>query len=144
MTSEGIFVIEAVQPVKITGWRKWKARGKEGRVTVMRHKSLEATRLKKVAEEARTYLGRPYDLGFAWDDEKLYCSELVYKAFQRAADVEVGRKQKLRELELKGLLPALTGRYGDAIPLDLELVTPASIAADEDLEIVFSDVISAM
>jgi hypothetical protein len=46
--------------------------------------------------------------------------------------------QRLGALRLKGLGPALSQRFRGQTPLDLELVTPARLAADPKLRTVFS------
>jgi hypothetical protein len=85
-----------------------------------------------VIAEARRHLGKPYDAAFGWGDDRLYCSELVRKAFERGAGIELGRMEKLGGLELEGLEGAVRGRFGK-VPEALLLVTPASLAADPRL-----------
>jgi uncharacterized protein YycO len=135
---DGVFVIEAIQPVSRTPWAKWRARGAGQKVAVYRPKDLEPAAAQAVIREAKKSLGKPYDLQFGWGDDALYCSELVFKAYERGAGLSVGQKQKLKDLDLGGLLPALKQRYGKAPPMDAELITPASVAADSHLEPVFT------
>ena len=78
-------------------------------------------------------LGRPYDPRFEWDDEKIYCSELVVKAYERGAGVSYGRRQRLGDLRLAGVEAAAEKRWGGPIPKDLVLVTPASLVEDTRL-----------
>ena len=139
-----VWVYEAVQPVKRTRWSEWVARGDGGRVAVRR--LADPQRLGPAQAEAMRalvdgWLGRPYDAAFAWDDARLYCSELVYKLFDRSAGVEVGQRVPIREFHLDG--PAVQGRvaqrFGGRVPLDREVVSPQSIWADPDLVTVFSD-----
>lgn len=138
VTPAGTFVIEAIQPVSRTRWTKWRMRGEGGWVLVKRPAGLDGAARQKAVAWARRQLGKPYDLRFGWDDGKLYCSELVYKAFERGAGVVIGRRQELHQLRLDRLGPELQERYGGRIPAVLELVTPASLAADEKLETVWS------
>jgi hypothetical protein len=131
---DGVFVVEAISPVSRTRWDKWRRRGEGGRYTVLRQRSADAAALERVVAAAKGYLGRPYDFEFRWGDEALYCSELVYRAFEQGVGAPVGRLQPLSSLSLSGLGPALAARYAGKVPLDLRLVTPASIAADPGLE----------
>ncbi len=140
---DGVFVIEAINPVSRTPFERWRARGPGGRFTLLRHPGLTDDGAASVVREAKRFLGRPYDARFGWDDRKLYCSELVAKAFQRGAGLAVGRMQKLRELHIAALLPAIRARYGKRVNLDLELLTPASIAEDARLRLVYSSVTGA-
>ncbi len=139
VTSQGVFVVEAVQPVKRTPFAQWKARGVGGRLLVMRPEGLTEAQRDAALKAAREYLGRPYDWRFGWDDDALYCSELVRKAYARGAGVEYGRMEKLGTLRVEKLGPALKERYGGKVPLELELVTPASLAEDARLRVVHSD-----
>jgi hypothetical protein len=47
-----------------------------------------------------TWLGRPYDLRFRWDDQALYCSELAYKLFERSAGVRLGKLERAADMNL--------------------------------------------
>jgi len=134
-TARGLFVIEAIQPVSRTPWERWRRRGEGGRVRVMRPRALDEAAAGRVIAAAKRFLGRPYDPWFRWDDERIYCSELVTKAFARGAGIELGRRQSVGELAIEGLETELRRRFG-RIPGDLVLVSPASLAADEDLGLV--------
>lgn len=134
------WVVEAVQPVKRTPLAAWRARGAGGRLAVLRHRGLTPEASRRVVAEARAFLGRPYDAAFGWDDARLYCSELVAKAYARGAGLQVGRMQRLGSLKVGGLGPALRARYGKAgVPLERELLTPASLAEDAGFAVVYSD-----
>ena len=139
VTSEGAFVVEAVQPVKRTPFAQWKARGVKGRLLVLRPTGVEEAAKLRVVAEAKRHLGKPYDALFGWGDEAMYCSELVRKAYVEGAGVEYGKMEKLGTLDVAGLKREISERYRGPIPVDLELVTPASLAADARLEVVYSD-----
>ncbi len=49
---------------------------------------------------AKKELGKPYDARYRWDDERLYCSELVVKAFARGAELSVGKQEVVKTLAL--------------------------------------------
>ena len=139
VTPQGVFVVEAVQPVKRTPFAQWKARGVGGRLLVLRPEGLSEAQRGASVKAARDYLGRPYDWRFGWGDDALYCSELVRKAYARGAGVEYGKMEKLGSLRVEKLGPALKERYDGKVPLELELVTPASLAEDARLKVVHSD-----
>lgn len=138
VTHQGVFVVEAVQPVQRVPFAKWKARGVDGRILVLRPESLPDARREAALKVAKQFLGRPYDWRFGWGDEALYCSELVRKAYARGAAMEYGKMERLGSLRVEKLGPQLKERYG-TVPLDLELVTPASLARDTRLAVVHSD-----
>jgi hypothetical protein len=134
---DGVFVLEAVQPVSRTPWKRWRARGTGGKVTVLRAKGLEASVLSRVVAEAKRELGKPYDALFRWDEEALYCSELVAKAFERGAKLHVGTQQHVKSLKLSAADLALAPSLG--IDPEQTLLTPASLAHDRQFVVVHSD-----
>ncbi len=132
VASDGVYVIEAVQPVSRTPLAKWVARGIDGRLTVLRFKGLTEEEGTRVVREAKRALGRPYDARYRWDDARLYCSELVAKAFARGAGKAVGRQEVLGELALSAeelkQAPAL------GLSVTQTLLTPQSLADDAQFE----------
>ncbi len=139
VTPQGAWVVEAVQPVQRVPFAKWKARGVKGRILVLRPKALSDAQRQQAVDAAKTHLGKPYDGRFGWDDEAMYCSELVRKAYALGAGVEYGKMERLGSLKVAGLEKPLRERYGVTVPMDLELVTPASLAVDARLDVVHSD-----
>ncbi len=139
VTPAGVFVVEAVQPVQRVPFARWKARGVNGRLLVLRPEQLPEAQREAAVAEAKRHLGKPYDWRFGWGDEAMYCSELARKAYEAGAGVAYGKMEKLGTLDVRRLRPQLQSRYGGQVPVDLELITPASLAADERLTVVHSD-----
>ena len=137
VAKDGVFVIEAVQPVSRTPFEVWRKRGQGQRITVLRAKALDTVTLRDVVSAAKKELGKPYDARYRWDDEKLYCSELVAKAFERGAKVTIGEQQQVKSLDLAPELLALGPKLG--IDLEQTLLTPASIAKDAHFDLVHTD-----
>jgi hypothetical protein len=54
----------------------------------------------------------------------------------RGAKVSLGERERLGDLRVAALEPAIRARWG-TVPRDLVLVTPASIAEDPQLETVY-------
>ncbi len=83
------WVLEAVQPVKLTRLADWAARGVSGKIVIKRLRAadqlLTPAAVKRLHELGSSWLGRPYDPLLQWDDDRLYCSELVYKLLDRSA-----------------------------------------------------------
>jgi cell wall-associated NlpC family hydrolase len=131
------FVIEAIAPVTRTPFDRWAARGKGHRVTVLRARALDEATRAAVVKLATTWLGMPYDARYEWDDEKLYCSELVVKAFAQAAHLELGRQQQVKDLHVSADDLKLARSFG--ISPSQTLVTPGSLDGDAHLEVVARD-----
>lgn len=126
-------VLEAVQPVKYTPLKKWVANGKNGHYVVKRinHRDslLNNKVLKKMKQIGKGYVGKNYDIYFGWSDDKIYCSELVWKMYKNGAKVEVGKIQQLKDFDLsEGIVKEIVEeRYGDDIPWEEKVISPASI-----------------
>jgi len=137
VAKDGVFVLEAVQPVSRTPLDAWVKRGEGGHVTVLRAKGLDDAARRRVVAAARKQLGKPYDARYRWDDERLYCSELVVKAFARGAELSVGKQEKVSALALDAAELALAEKLG--VSAQQSLVTPGSLAEDDAFETVFSN-----
>lgn len=132
------FVYEAVQPVKLTPFAEWTARGRDGHFVVKRLRDTRAltpqtlARMRKIGEE---YRGRSYDLYFEWSDRRIYCSELVWKIYKRAAGLEIGALQQLREFDLShpAVREKMRERYGDRVPRDEPVISPAAMFDSDKL-----------
>lgn len=137
------FVFEAVQPVKLTPLGAWIERGEKGRFVVKRLRDadtrLTADRLDKMRQVGESFTGRDYDLYFEWSDDRIYCSELVWKVFERGAGIELGRRQSMAEFDLShpAVRAKLKERYGDHIPGDEIVVSPVSIFNSAELQTVY-------
>jgi uncharacterized protein YycO len=137
------YVYEAVGPVKETPLQAWIERGARRHFVAKRLRSADTLLTKGAIEKMKAvggaFSGRPYDLTFEWSDDRIYCSELVWKIYNRAIGVDVGRLQKLREFDLDH--PAVRGkveeRYGGKIPLDETVISPASMFDSTELESVY-------
>lgn len=130
------FVYEAVQPVTMTPLREWIARGRDGHYVVKRlRRPLAAAELARMQNEGKRHRGKSYDLVFGWDDDRIYCSELVWKIYKRGAGVEIGKLARLRDFDLSA--PAVKAkmreRYGNRIPMDEPVISPAAMFDSKEL-----------
>jgi hypothetical protein len=81
------------------------------------------------------FVGTGYDRIFNWSDNELYCTELVWKLYQRAMGVELGRLQRLGDFNLShpAVRTILKERYGEAVPLREQVMSPAQLFASTEL-----------
>jgi uncharacterized protein YycO len=139
------YVFEAVQPVERTPLDKWIARGQDGKYVIKRLKNadqvLTPTTLTIMKQVGDQFNGKNYDLTFEWSDDKVYCSELVWKIYQRATGIEIGKLEKLSDFDLtnEAVKEIMNERYGDKIPTDEIVISPASIFDSELLTTVKSN-----
>lgn len=134
VTDEGVFVLEAVQPVSRTPYAQWRKRGQGGVVKVLRLKDLDPKAAAKAVAWAKARLGTPYDVRFGWGDDALYCSELVVKAIEAGAGVRVGHFDRLDALDLSPASKKRADLLG--VPLSTEVVSPAALDRDAKFEVV--------
>jgi len=129
------YVLEAVSTVKYTPLHTWVARGEGGHYVAKRLKTAQQTltpeALEKLREIAHSFVGKPYDLTFEWTDERLYCSELVWKIYERALGIRIGKLQKISEFNLEApvVLQKIRERYGNHshLPLEETVISPQAM-----------------
>jgi len=130
------YVIEAIGPVRETDIGSWIEHGRLGYFRAYRLRSDLATQAPKIIASALSYLGRPYDIHYEFDDSKIYCSELVYKAIDRATGAKVGKIQRIGDLNWRPY-GAFIISIEDPVPVDRELITPRALSEAPELTEVY-------
>ena len=125
------FVAEAVQPVSLTPLGTWISRGRNAQYVVKRLKALELDpqSKEKLWAETKRYLRKNYDWQFGWSDREIYCSELVWKIYQRSLGIELCDLKSLQDFNLSDpvVRKTLAERYGKSIPLSEPVVAPSDL-----------------
>ena len=87
------------------------------------------------------YLNKNDDIYFEWTDDKIYCSELVWKIYKEAANIEIGELEKLSDFDLSNNIvrEILKERYGNNIPMDEVVISPESIYNSDLLETIYEN-----
>jgi cell wall-associated NlpC family hydrolase len=94
----------------------------------------------KVVRAARAMKGKHYDGLFQWGDDRIYCSELVWKAYRRGAGIELAPLERIGDLDVSAppvqrlIKSRLRGRK---LNLDEPVVTPGRLYASDKIESVF-------
>lgn len=127
-----LMVLEAVQPVGVVSLEEFKSGSKPGSFLARRLKTPLAPADYQTARVwAEAQIGKNYDGRFLWDDGNLYCSELVWKVYQRAG-VELCAPRKFRDYDLKkpSVKKLIDQRFGgmERVPLDEKVVAPSDLA----------------
>ncbi|HLP64572.1 YiiX family permuted papain-like enzyme [Flavobacterium sp.] len=139
------YVYEAVQPVKMTLLSDWIQHGEGNKYVVKRlqnaDKVLNNDVIQKMKSYGETLNNKDYDIYFEWSNDKIYCSELVWKIYKEGANIELCNLQKLKEFNLEHPLvkTILNERYGNAVPLDEEVVAPSQIVDSDKLITIFDN-----
>ncbi len=137
------FVFEAIEPVKLSPFGEWVARGDGGHYVVKRlsnaKEKLTSKALERMLEVGKTFEGRHCDPYFQWSDDRIYCSELVWKIYKRALDLEIGDLQTMQEFDLSDPLvqTKVRERFGESLPTNETVISPAAIFVSELLVTVY-------
>lgn len=123
------FVYEAVQPVKSTPLKEWIARGEKRQYAVRRLKDDGLIKVEALKHEVQGMLGKDYDWLFEWSEDRIYCSELVWKAYKRGLGIELGALKRLRDFDLEQpvVRSIMQERYGKQIPWEISVIAPSDI-----------------
>lgn len=150
-------VVEAVGPVREIPLDRWIKQGIGGRLLIKRLPDLTRAQARAVLAAAERYYGKPYDFFFLPDDERIYCSELAYKAFQQGAGLTVGQMQKVATLDLDNFAvkELLQERWADdplcqtpetrtyaaciAVMKQQDIITPDAVARDPKLVTLYNN-----
>ncbi len=131
------YVLEAIGPVKETPIKKWILQARDNHFDVYRLKEPYRQHIPAMIEAAKKYKGRPYDIRYQMDDEKIYCSELVFKAYRDATGEELGKLVKLGDLKWPAYTLTILAIEG-SLPLNRIMITPRHLSEAEQLELVYS------
>jgi len=131
-------VVEAVGPVVETPLLGWIKRGRGGGFTVYRLDPKYDSLLPKFKSDLLSYLGRPYDFNYDMTNgNSVYCSDLIYLAFEQATGEKMGTLEKLRDLDWKPYEDFIKSEQGGGLPLDRVMITPASLSRAPQLKEVY-------
>ena len=70
------------------------------------------------------------------DDESIYCSELIYKAYRDATKGSLGKLVKLGDLKWRPYQQIIERLEGGPVPVEREMITPRDLALAEPLQYV--------
>lgn len=131
-------VIEAIGPVKITPLDNYIARGRGNKFWAYR---LDVAARKHVPAALATMkqdLGKPYDPRYRFDDEAIYCSELIWRGWKAATGKELGTAVTLGSLNWQPYQAVIEAIEGPGnLPLDRKMITPRDLAKAKELTRVF-------
>lgn len=92
-----IYVLETLGTIKLTPIQTFINRGLFKKYWIKRYTN------EKLKVNYKKYLGIKYDLSFKFNNEKYYCSELVYSIYKNDFNIELCKIKQLKEYNLLGL-----------------------------------------
>jgi hypothetical protein len=131
-------VIESIFNVHETPLFLWMMRGRGAGIAAYRLDEGHAALVPEFKKNLLTYLGDNYD--FEYDMSKaqgVYCSDLVYLAFEKTSGEKMGVLAKLGNLDCKPYEHFIQTEQGGKLPLDRVMITPAALASAPQLHEVF-------
>lgn len=129
-------VFEAYRNVEATPLREFVFRGRQQGFVALRLKSAHQQHVSATIANVKNYLGRPYDARYRMDDERIYCTELIYKAFEQACGQQLGELERLEDLNWKPHEESIRHFEQGPVPLEREMITPKQMALAAQLELV--------
>jgi hypothetical protein len=131
------YVYEAIKTVQYPPLRNWIARGEGSHYVVKRLREadriLTSQAVMKLRQAAAKSQGKPYDSYFEWSGKRIYCSELMWKIYDRGLGIHAGKLQKVRDLDLSDPLvkAKIKERYGNKVPVDETVISPGEMFSSD-------------
>ena len=122
-------MLEAIQPVTFTPLNAWLDHG-ENRHYVVKNEAAAQQKLQlpNFIDTQRIISANLFILTFEWSDDRIYCSELVWKLYKQAANIRISALIQTRQLQPAPVVrQKLKARYGDHIPLGEPVIPPSAI-----------------
>jgi len=135
-TPAGWVVIEAIGPVRESPIAQFFAQGRGAKYAVYRLRPAYQKYIPAMIAETRRFYGLPYDAAYRFDDEKIYCSELIFKAYRAASGEALGIVQTLGELNWQPSQAVIEKINDGPVPLNRAMITPRSLSEAYQLELV--------
>lgn len=113
-----LYVLEASNCVKLTPYEEF--------IKYARCGHYERIRIfpDKIKIDYDKYLGKKYDLQFDFNNDKMYCSELVYLIYKDQFDIELCEPKQIKDYNIFGLGNLIKNRD---MSLDSYVVAPSDI-----------------
>ena len=137
-------VAEAVGPLAVKPLSSFIGRSKNKTYKIVRNQKFLPKMIPKLYAALYKY-NQPYDIFFEFSDDRIYCSELVYKVFRDVTGSPVGKLQKNKDLKLDGpyvskLIEERLTAIGKELNLEEPIITPVGLLDDNNLTLVHESI----
>jgi hypothetical protein len=131
-------VCEAYQKVTSTPLSEVIFRGKNYGFAIYRFKPDKQTLIDQTIRNVKEQFDKPYDVRFSMNNDEIYASELIYKAYRQASGGEsLGKLVSLGQLRWEPYEETIRYFERGPVPLSREIITPRNLAEAEQLDLVF-------
>lgn len=137
-----VFVIEASDTSRLLPLVEFFENTADDRVLALRlkkeKKGFSPGMLARLEKALPKWLGKPYDPLFMWDNERLYCSELVYKLYH-SMGIELCPVRKIKDFDFTSaeVKEEVQTRYHGKIPYEEPVVAPVDLVRSRLLDTVY-------
>ncbi|TGK10679.1 YiiX family permuted papain-like enzyme [Leptospira selangorensis] len=137
-------VLEAVEPVRITPLASFIKRGQKNHYVIKRLKDRETVLTESKIQDMKKYgnslLGRHYDIYFDWQDDRIYCTELIWKLYDKFTGKKLGDLKTLKDFDLSSskVQYLMKKRYGNIIPYSEPVISPVDMFNSTELITIIS------
>ena len=136
------YVYEAIKTMSLTPLDTWVARGIGKKYTVLRPKEeLSTETLVEMRKVGEKYKNVSYDILFQWSDDKMYCSELVWKVYEQGAHIRLVEPKTFSSYKFDDpkIAEAVKKRWGKNLRPEELVVAPSDLFASPYLVEVYSN-----
>lgn len=130
-------VVESILSVRKTRLLTWLQRGKAAGFAVYRLRPEFSECIAEFKLNLLKFLDFPYDYSFEMSDHSIYCSELIYDAFENTTGEQMGTLETLGDLNWRPYEENIRSLAGNILPLDRVMITPVSLSRATQMEPVF-------
>lgn len=129
-------VYEAHQKVRTTPLIEAIFRGRNYGFAIYRLKADKQSAIGPMLQYIDSQKGKPFDTRFRLEDDELYSSELLYKAYRQATGQSLGKLSRLGQLRWKPYEETIKYFERGPAPLRREIITPKSLSQAPELELI--------
>ena len=120
-------VAQALTDVHYTPLIEYLIQCRDLSVTSFRVKGLTKEEKARLQPGIAKLLGKPYDINYEPDDRKIYCSELVWKVYDRELGVHFGEWEAFGTLNWKPVEAFVRRVERGKLPLERMMITPVGL-----------------
>jgi hypothetical protein len=131
-------VAQALMDVHYTPLLEYLIQGRDLRVTSFRARNLTEEQKARLKLGIARLLGKPYDINYEPDDRKIYCSELVWKVYDRELGIHWGEWEAFGMLNWKPAEVFVRSVERGKVPLDRMMITPVGLTRTGKVTQVFT------
>lgn len=136
-------VAEVKDSVHLTPLTEWTARGVDHHVALLRLKNssqiLNEKKTERLRKSGHLFRGKKYDDALSWSDDAIYSTELVWKMYHSALNIDICTLGKISDVKMAGTKAeeAAKKRYGQPLPAGSQFLSPDAIYKSLDMQVIY-------